>query len=66
MRFIQGFLVGGIIVGALAFAAGYNDGRGAPIASNPFGEPTLGQKLQDAEQDGKKAVKDLLDEATGN
>lgn len=66
MRFIKGFIVGGLIIGALAFAAGHNHGRGAPILSNPFGDPTLGEQVQDMGEETRDATERLLDKATGN
>jgi hypothetical protein len=66
MRFIKGFIVGGLIIGGLAFAAGYNYGRGAPIVSNPFGEPTLGEQVQEMGEETRDATQRLLDKATGN
>lgn len=65
MRFFKGFITGSLIIGALAFAAGTNYGRGAPIVSNPFGEPTLGEQVQQAGDQAKEATESLLNEATG-
>lgn len=69
MRFIKGFLVGGILVGGLAFGAGYNHGRGAPIVSNPFGEQTLAERVQEAKDEGAEVgeeIEDFIDQATDN
>jgi hypothetical protein len=66
MKFLKGMIVGGIIIGALAFGAGYNHGRGAEIVSNPFGERTLSERVQKAQDEGREAIDELLDGATGN
>ncbi len=66
MRFVKGMIVGGFIVGALAFGAGTNYGRGAAIVSNPFGERTLAERVHKAQENARQAIDAILDNATGN
>lgn len=51
MKLVKGFIVGGVLVGALAFAAGYNHGRGAPLLANPLDDYTVEERLRDAAAD---------------
>lgn len=50
-------LLAGLIIG-LWF--GVNIGRDKPIWSNPFNEPSLGDRAKDAYQDTKRAIKEGL------
>lgn len=66
MRFVKGFIVGGVVIGALAFAAGYNHGRGVPILSNPFAEAGFADRVRDAGEEVRDATDRLLDQTLGN
>lgn len=56
LRRTVALIIGLAVGGALGFAAGYNQGRGEPILSNPFAEPDLATRVQ-------RDARDLLDEA---
>jgi hypothetical protein len=64
MKTIKGFILGGVIVGVIGFALGYNYGRGAPLLTNPFDKYTLKERLNDTAAQIAEEAKQRLDEAS--
>jgi hypothetical protein len=58
--FIFGLIVGGII----AFWAGANYGRGAPLWSNPFAERNLSGEIKEKAGEIAEGAREKLHEAT--
>lgn len=63
-NFLSGLIIGLLLGGVLAFAGGYNHGRGAPIFSNPFVKHDPLSRLERQAEELLEETRRRLHEAT--
>ncbi len=58
----KGFIFGAVIAGAVGFGLGYNEGRGAPLLTNPFDDYEFAERLRDSASEIEEEVRERLDD----